>query len=118
MPWDLFIAARLIAQVAPQASPDPDHGRAVFQICSACHNGRADALGPSLQGVLGRTAGTLEGFRYSNPMKRAGFVWDVDRLKSFVRDPQAVVPGTRMPFSGLTQPDDVDDLVFYLTRLK
>jgi cytochrome c len=51
-------------------------------------------------------------------MKRARFVWDVDRLKSFVRDPQAVVPGTRMPFSGLTQPDDVDDLVSYLTRLK
>jgi cytochrome c len=105
---------------APRGAPaaDAQHGSVIFQICAACHNERPDALGPRLGGVVGRAAGTLEGFRYSNAMKRASFTWNIERLRTFVRDPQSVVAGNRMPFSGLTDPRDVEDVVSFLENFK
>jgi cytochrome c len=108
----------LTAGAAPAAAADVEHGRQLFVACAACHSDRADALGPSLKGVVGRKAGAREDFRYSNPMKRAGFAWDEAALREYLADPQAKVRGNRMPFSGLTDPKDVDDVVAYLATLK
>src|SRR6266446_7567857 len=93
------------------SAADVEHGKALYQSCAACHTEKPDALGPSLKGVIGRKAGALEDFRYSNPMKRANLVWDETNLREFIADPQAKVRGTRMPFGGLSEPADIDDVV-------
>ena len=112
-------AALLLALSAvPVAAADVEHGKALFQTCVACHTERSDALGPSLKGVVGRKSGALEDFRYSNAMKRANLVWDDDNLRAYIQDPQAKVKGNRMPYGGLTDPKDVDDIVAYLKVLK
>jgi len=101
---------------APAA--DLGHGKQVFAACAACHTERPDAIGPSLKGVVGRKSGGLTDFRYSGPMRRANLVWDDVTLRQFVANPQAKVPGTRMPFDGLSNSKDVDDVVAYLATLK
>ena len=97
---------------------DAEHGKMLFQACIACHSERPDALGPSLKGVVGRKSAALEDFRYSNPMQRANLVWDEDNLRAYIRDPQAKVKGNRMPYGGVTEAKDVDDIVAYLKVLK
>jgi len=108
-----------LGTVASSASAaDADHGRQVFQACAACHSEKPDALGPSLKGVFGRTSASLEDFRYSNAMKRANLVWDEANLREYIANPQAKVKGNRMPYSGLNNATDVDDIVAYLRVLK
>jgi len=102
----------------PVVAANPDHGKQVFAACAACHTEKPDALGPSLKGVVGRKSAALDDFRYSGPMRRANLTWDEATLKQFVADPQAKVAGTRMPFGGLSDPKDVDDVVAYLATLK
>ena len=108
----------LLALASPATSADPDHGKALYQTCAACHTERPDALGPSLKGVVGRKSAALEDFRYSNPMKRANLVWDEANLRAYIQDPQAKVKGNRMPYGGLTDGKDVDDIVAYLKTLQ
>ncbi len=100
------------------AAADSDHGKVLYQTCAACHTERPDALGPSLKGVVGRKSAALEDFRYSNPMKRANLVWDENNLREYVQDPQAKVKGNRMPYGGLTDGKDVDDIIAYLKTLQ
>jgi cytochrome c len=102
----------------PVRAADAEHGKALFAPCAACHSERADSLGPSLKGVFGRQSASLPEFRYSNPMKRAGLVWDEDNLRAYIHDPQAKVKGNRMPYAGMSDPNDVDDVVAYLRTLK
>ena len=67
---------------------------------------------------LGRKSAALEDFRYSNPMKRANLVWDEDNLRAYIHDPQAKIKGNRMPYGGMSDAKDVDDVVAYLKTLK
>ena len=97
---------------------DAEHGKALFAPCAACHAERADSLGPSLKGVFGRKSAALDDFRYSNAMKRANLIWDEDNLRAYISDPQGKVKGNRMPFGGISEPKDVDDVVAYLKTLK
>ena len=114
--WASLAAAMLAA--APAGAADVEHGKTVFQACAACHTDKPDALGPSLKGVVGRKAASLDDFRYSAPMRRTNLTWDEANLRQFVADPQAKVAGTRMPFGGLRDQKDVDDVVAYLATLK
>ncbi|MGA2563557.1 MAG: c-type cytochrome [Steroidobacteraceae bacterium] len=97
---------------------DAIHGKALFTACLACHTESPDALGPSLKGVVGRKAGSLEDFRYSNAMMRSGIIWDDANLRDFLRDPQAKIRGNHMPFSGFANTSDADDLIAYLNTYK
>jgi cytochrome c len=108
----------LSAFANPVSAADADHGKVLYQTCAACHTERPDALGPSLKGVVGRKSAALEDFRYSNPMKRANLVWDEANLRAYIQDPQAKVKGNRMPYGGLTDGKDVDDIVAYLKTLQ
>ena len=110
--------AILVSLAGAAAAADAEHGKVLFQTCAACHTDRPDALGPNLKGVFGRKSAALEDFRYSNPMKRANLVWDDDNLHAYIADPQAKVKGNRMPYGGLSNPKDVDDIVAYLKTLQ
>jgi cytochrome c len=121
MPRSIWVAGPglLLVLIAPPAlAADVEHGKQVFQTCAACHSDKADALGPNLAGVIGRKAGTRDDFRYSAAMTRAGFNWDAGNLRDYLADPQAKVKGNRMPFSGLSDPKDVDDVIAYIGTLK
>jgi len=111
----LFLGAVL---ASPAFSADVNHGKEIFLACAACHTEKADALGPSLKNVVGRKAGSLEDFRYSPAMKRAGFSWTEGNLREYLTNPQGKVKGNRMPFSGLPNTNDVNDVIAYLGTLK
>jgi len=112
-----FVAA-LAIHAASAARADVEHGREVFEACLACHSERPESLGPSLKGVFGRKAAALEDYRYSNPMKRANLVWDEANLRDYIADPQTKVKGNRMPFGGLSQPEDIEDVIAFLKTYK
>jgi cytochrome c len=117
-----ILAAQVLVLLAlsggATAAADAENGKAVFAACAACHSERPDALGPSLKGVVGRKAAALEDFRYSAAMKRANLVWDENNLRDYIKDPQGKVKGNRMPYGGVTEPSDVEDLIAYLKVLK
>ena len=118
MRFTFWIAsAAVICAATPALSADANHGKELYQACIACHSEKPDAIGPSLKGVAGRKAAALEDFRYSAPMKRANLTWDDANLKAYIADPQATVKGNRMPFGGVREPKDVDDIVAYLKTL-
>jgi cytochrome c len=110
----VFVLAGATAAIAA----DADHGKAVFQQCAACHNDQPGAIGPSLRGVAGRKSGAVDGFHYSDAMKRANLTWDEANLRDYISNPQAKVKGNRMPFGGVTSPKDLDDLIAYLKDYK
>ena len=118
--WGVVAGACVLFALGASAAfaADVDRGKQVFQACAACHSDKPDALGPSLVGVLGRKAGSRDDFRYSNAMMRAGFNWDAGNLRQYLADPQAKVKGNRMPFSGLNDPKDVDDVIAYIGTMK
>ena len=107
----------LFALAGPVFAADAEHGKALFAQCVACHGDRPDPLGPSLKGIVGRKSAALEDFRYSNAMKRANLVWDEDNLRGYIHDPQGKVKGNRMPYGGISDPKDVDDVIAYLKTL-
>ena len=96
---------------------DVEKGKAVFEQCAACHSldGTGDYDGPTLKGIIGRRAGSLEDYRYSAAMKRSDVTWDAATLDTYVADPQAFIPGNRMAFAGITEQAQRDDLIAYLT---
>ena len=97
---------------------DAMHGKQVFVTCAACHSDKPDAIGPSLRGVFGRKSGALDNFRYSNAMLRANLTWDEANLRDYIKDPQAKVKGNHMPFGGLSDPKDIDDVIAFLKDYK
>lgn len=98
------------------ATGDPKAGKVVFIQCAACHSLEPDEnkQGPSLAGLFGRKAGTVEDFNYSDANKKSGIVWDEAILRKYLPDPQSVVPGTKMTFAGLKDPKQVEDMIAYL----
>lgn len=102
------------------ADGDAAAGQRVFNRCKACHAVGEDArnkVGPVLNGVVDATAGLAPDFSYSDEMVAAGaggLVWDTDTLTSFLTDPSALVPGTKMSFAGLRREGDIADVIAYL----
>jgi cytochrome c len=95
---------------------DPAAGEKVFNKCKACHvlDEQKNRVGPYLLGVIGRPAGTAEGFTYSSAMKDSGIVWDEETIAEYVADPKSYVPGNRMAFPGLKKQEDIANLLAYL----
>ncbi|MFT3973623.1 MAG: cytochrome c family protein [Amaricoccus sp.] len=118
-----LLATALAGLVALPALAQDDlvaAGEKVFKKCAACHavgEGAKDRVGPSLNGLIGRTAGTEEGFKYSPAMVKAGesgIVWGPDTLDTYLADPKADVPGNKMAFPGLKNEDDRKAVIAYI----
>ena len=118
MMWRAGVALGVMFSGVGAMAADASHGKELFLACAACHTEKPDAIGPNLKGVFGRNSAALDDFRYSNPMKRANLVWDVPNLRAYLIDPQAKVKGNRMPFGGVANPSEADDLVAYLQTYK
>ena len=107
---------------AAEGAGDAARGEVVFRQCQSCHEVGADAenrVAPHLNMVFGRAVGTVEGFRYSNALRNAGtdgLVWQDGTLDAFLTDPRGYLPGTRMSYRGLPDPQDRMDLLAYLHR--
>jgi len=118
--WPVVIggSAILIATIgiAFVRGADVEKGQVAFEQCAACHSldGSGKDDGPTLKGVIGRKAGSLEDFRYSAAMKRSDVTWDAATLDKYIADPQAFIPGNRMAFAGITDRSQRDDLIAYL----
>jgi cytochrome c len=92
---------------------------AAFAPCAVCHSpDGGNGFGPSLKGVVGRKAGSADGFNYSRAMKNANITWDEGKLDAFIAEPQKVVPGNHMPFSGLAEQKQRASIVEFLKTLR
>lgn len=121
--WMMAAAAALtLAPMSGAMAQDADAGQRVFNQCRACHTinqGGRNGVGPNLYGVWGRAAGSVEGFRYSAPMRTKageGLVWNADNLRAYLTDPKAVVPAGSMSFAGIRNEQQLNDLLAYLER--
>lgn len=101
---------------AAQAAPDTRAGEQVYARCVACHALAYDRVGPRHCGLLGRRAGSVPGFAYSNAMKNSGLTWDEKTLDRFLAGPMKVVPGTTMTYDGVPDAKERSDLIAYLRQ--
>ncbi len=121
------LAAALAALAAPiAAASDLDariagaslkRGQLLFLVCKDCHDLEAGAphkVGPNLHGVVGRRAGTSEGFRYSEALAQSGIVWTPETLDDFLRQPGAMVRGNGMAFAGIANDADRASLIAWM----
>lgn len=113
-------AFALLTGTAFAQAGDPAAGEKVFTQCKACHTVQAgqNRVGPSLFGVVGRKAGTVEGFNYSPAMKDWGMMWTPENLDKYLTDPKGTIPGNKMAFAGLKKPEDRANVIAYLTQQK
>ena len=114
----LSLAAAFVLGMAAPAMADGDAaaGEKVFRQCQACHVVKkgVNRVGPSLYGVVGRPAGTVDGFKYSKAMAESGITWTEEQIDSYLADPRGVVKGTRMAFAGLKDEQDRLDVIAYI----
>jgi cytochrome c len=109
----------LIASMGAAGAQDAAAGEKVFAKCKICHQigeGAKNMVGPVLNGVVGRRAGTYEGYHYSDANKNSGITWDEATLKEYLKDPKAKVPGTKMVFPGLKSDEDIANVIAYLKQ--
>jgi cytochrome c2 len=109
----------LAMAASAEAASDPKNGEQIFnRQCKACHSLEAgkNGIGPTLHGVFGRKAGTVEGYSYSAAMKNSGVVWNEDTLKKYLADPHKFIPGDKMVFAGTKDEAQLDDLIAYLKQ--
>ncbi|WP_425087363.1 c-type cytochrome [Stappia sp.] len=120
----VLAAAFFVLGTGDALANDPllDQGRKIFRKCQSCHQVGVNAkhtVGPLLNDIYGRRAGTLEGYRYSRAMEAAGqdgLVWSEEALSAYLEDPKSAVHGTKMNFGGLRDPDDRRAVVAFLRQ--
>ena len=119
-----FISVTIVAgPVLADEIGDAERGETLFRQCAGCHEvgqGAKHRVGPHLNGIFGRKAGTVDGYsRYSEGLLRAGndgLVWSLDKLHAYLENPKYLVSGTRMNFAGLPQQQDRADVLAYLRQ--
>ena len=115
----IFAAIEVFAWAVAANAGDPVAGEKVFLKCRACHQigeGAKDAVGPVLNGVVGRQAGSYPGYQYSPANKDSGIVWTPEELDKYLESPQTVVPHTKMIFPGLKDAQKRKDVIAYLEQ--
>jgi cytochrome c len=104
---------------AASADGDPVKGEQTFKVCKTCHQigeGAKNFVGPELNGLVGRKAGTVAGYNYSDANKNSGLTWDEATLTKYLKNPREMVPGTKMAFPGLPKDEDIANVIAYLKQ--
>ena len=117
----LLLAAvpALFLTAGAASAQDAAAGEKVFLKCRACHQVGETAkngVGPQMNGLFGRKAGTVEGYNYSDANKNSGLTWDEATFKEYIKNPKAKIPGTKMIFAGIPNDKEIEDLVAYLKQ--
>jgi len=109
-----------VALSTPAAAQDADAGAVIFKRCAICHSAdpaKGPKIGPALNGIVGRKAGTAAGFAYSPAIAKSGISWTADKLDSFIARPSGLIAGNRMAFGGIADAKQRSDLIAYLKSL-
>jgi len=109
----------LFVQSAAALAADPAAGERVFRKCLPCHAVGENAVikvGPVLNGLIGRPAGSYPGYSYTDANKNSKFVWDEATLANYLKNPKAAIPGTKMEFAGLPREHEIADVIAYLKQ--
>jgi len=112
-------AGALFAVPGIAAAQDLAAGETSFRKCQACHAvgvGAKNKLGPELNGLVGRQAGSTEGYQYSPAVKNAGFAWDLTSFNAFIANPRGKIPGNKMVFAGIKDETEIANLSAYLSN--
>lgn len=120
MAKELIFAAALIAvSSVPGVAQDAQKGKTVFNICLVCHAigpGAQNKIGPELNGLDGRKAGTVPNFNYSDANKNSGLVWNEETFADYIKNPAAKIPDTKMTFAGIKNEQQAKDLWAYISQ--
>jgi cytochrome c len=114
------LAAMLVScsAAAPRAQ-DVARGEQVFGQCRGCHqigDHARNSVGPHLNGVIGRKAGTVAGYSYSAANQSSGVTWDEEMFTQYIKNPRGKIPGTKMSYAGLKDEKRIKDLVAFLKQ--
>ena len=116
----LIVAVVLIAVSSVSGmAQDAQKGKTVFNVCLVCHAigpGAQNKIGPELNGLDGRNAGTVPNFDYSDANKNSGIVWNEETFEDYIRNPAAKIPDTKMTFAGVKNEQQVKDLWAYISQ--
>jgi cytochrome c len=118
MRFVIVLVAALVAANTSSAQ-DADSGAKIFTQCRACHqvgDKAKNTVGPILNGLFGRKAGTVEGYSYSRANKESGILWDEATFSEYIKDPKKKIPGTKMVYAGLKDEKRIQDLIAYLKQ--
>lgn len=114
-----IVTVLVVGFTAEAAAQNATSGADVFKQCTICHAigpGAQNKIGPELNGLDGRHSGSVPNFDYSDANKNSGVVWNEATFKQYIANPQAMIPGTKMPFGGLKDPQQVNDLWAYIKQ--
>lgn len=117
----LALALAVAAANQAAAQDKAKQGETVFKrTCAACHTVEPgkNKVGPSLAGVVGRKAASVQGFNYSEPMKKSDVTWTEENLHKYLADPKTFIPGNRMAFAGVKKEEDREAVIEYLEHIK
>jgi cytochrome c len=115
----IVLAASLCALPGGAVAGDPAAGQKAFAVCKACHQigeTAKNAVGPKLNGVVGRAAAGKPDYKYSDAMKNSGLTWDEATLGAYLKSPKEVVPGGKMVFAGVKDDTRIADIIAYLSQ--
>jgi cytochrome c len=115
----VFVALLAVACSGEVRAQDAAAGEKVFGVCKTCHQigeNAKNGVGPVLNGLIGRKAGSVPGYAYSAANKDSGFTWDEPTFREYIKDPKAKVPGTKMIYVGLKDEQKTNDLVAFLKQ--
>ena len=121
----LFFSASAVAQdnsadKSYSTNGDAAAGKTTFLKCGACHSlngGQSTKIGPNLDKIFGRMAGTSDGYAgYSKALRESGIIWSEAALDQWLKDPQNYLPGNKMPFAGIRSEQDRKNLIAYIRK--
>ena len=115
----IFVAVLAVAGAGEVRAQDAAAGEKVFAVCKACHQVGETAkntVGPPLNGIMGRKAGTVAGYSYTAANKDSGLTWDEATFRDYIKDPKAKIPGTKMIYAGLKDEQRTNDLIAFLKQ--
>ena len=115
--WPMLAVLTISPSLA--IAQDVTAGERSWNKCRACHQigeGARNLVGPQLNGLFGRPAGTVDGYSYSSANKGSGIVWNEDVFAEFIKDPKSRIPGTKMVFAWLRTEKEIADLTAFLKQ--